>query len=325
MERYVKIKPQELLLVVESGETVLDAALRSGFEFPYSCGSATCGSCMGKVLSGHIDYGNVDPYALDKQARDEGFALFCSAHPTTDLTIEVEDVYGSHYVPPSKIDYEVLTVKKLNHGVHIVQLFPKKKSLKYTAGQYIQIVCKDGVLLPFSIANAPNEKGMIELHIREASDNPYAVEVIKKLQVGETLTLRGPEGNMIYRESPNLPVIFIAGGVGIAPLKAIIEQYLLHHDQRELHLYWGVKSIEHAYLNEEFEALAKQHPQLKMVSLVDNNAVHKKVLEDISALSDKMVYVAGPVEMVHAAFDYLTHHGVKPQLMFSDTFQLFPK
>ena len=71
MDHIVQIKPSGYLLFVTEGESVLEAALRQGYEFPYSCGSGTCGTCMGKVLSGTFTYGDVEPYALDEAAENE--------------------------------------------------------------------------------------------------------------------------------------------------------------------------------------------------------------------------------------------------------------
>ena len=324
MTHYVTIKPSGLLLVVEDDETVLDAALRSGFEFPYSCGSATCGTCMGKVLSGEIDYGNIEPYALDDTAKEEGYALFCSARPLTDLTIEVEDVYAPYYAPVAKLEVDVAAFNILNHDLYQVFLSPKKKALSYQAGQYLKITCDDGTHLPFSIANAPQEDGAIELHIKAVPSNRHTTEILNKVSNNNMLNIRGAYGNTVYHEDIKLPTLFIAGGTGIVPIKALIERALQHNDGRTLTLYWGAKNPEDLYLAADFAALTERHSHFHFIQVTEK-FVHEAVATAHPNMTGFQVYASGPTDMVYTALETFTALGLKPQLMFSDTFEIFPR
>jgi CDP-4-dehydro-6-deoxyglucose reductase, E3 len=77
---------------VNAGETVLAAALRQNIDFPYSCQSAVCSTCRGRIISGKITYGEEEIYGIDEEEQAQGHALFCSAIPESDLVIEVHDV-----------------------------------------------------------------------------------------------------------------------------------------------------------------------------------------------------------------------------------------
>jgi len=334
MSHIVQIKPSGYLLFVAEDESVLDAAIRQGYEFPYSCGSGTCGTCMGKVLSGTFTYGEVEPYALDDTAIKEHFALFCSVKPTSDMIIEIEDVYGPECLPVRKAEYCVNDYKLLGNDVYQVFLDPKKNKIQYHAGQYLKIICDDGIPLPFSIANAPTVDGRLELQIKAASDNPYTTEIIEKVKHKTVLSLRGPYGKVIYRSEPDLPILFVAGGTGIVPLKAIIEQACARKDPRAMHLYWGAQNITDLYLREQMQHLADTHEHFDFTPVIQNTPedwqgasglVHEIIDAAHDDLSGYQVYTNGPTEMIYAIFDAFTAKGLKPQLIFSDTFEYAPR
>ncbi len=328
----VQIKPSGYLLLVADGETVLQAAMRQGYEFPYSCGSGTCGTCMGRVISGTYTYGEIEPYALDDVADSENSALFCSLKPTSDMIIDVKEVYGPAFLPVRKAHYTVNKYHKLTEHVYQVLLTPKNKSIAYHAGQYIKITCNDGVSLPFSIANAPCADRHLELEIKTAAHNPYTCEIIEKIKNKSVLQLSGPYGNMIYRNTPDMPIIFLAGGTGIVPLHAIIEQALAENDRRQLHLYWGGKYAHTLYLREQMEVYTTLSENFSFTPVVNQTdaywqgtaGVIHQVVEHHGDLSGYQVYASGKTALVYAAFNAFTAKGLKPQLLFSDTFTHVP-
>ena len=324
MTHFVKIKPRGYLLEVNDDETVLEAALRNAFDFPFSCGSATCGTCMGTVLQGTFTYGNVQPYALDAQQQAEGFALFCSVRPTSDMIIDVEEVYGPEYRPARKFDYQVRDFKLLNDNIYHVFLTAQKNALDYQAGQYLQIMCDDGTGVPFSIANAPNSDKILELQIKAVPDNARTVEIINKIIAKKSITIRGPYGATVYKATPNLPIIYLAGGTGIVPIKAMLEAAFVNNDSRQLHLYWGGKNSADLYMAELFTQWAMEHKNFQFTPVI-GDLVHEVVMQQHDNFSGFQVYASGPKDMVYAAYDEFTTKGLKPQLIFSDTFECFPR
>lgn len=322
----VTLKPSGYTIFVEPGETVLEAALRQGYDFPYSCRSATCSTCMGKILSGSITYGHVEPYALDEQAIQEGFALFCSAHPETDLIIHVEDVFGPEVKPIRTLSYQIASHEVLANDLHRIWLNPEKPeaAIQYLAGQYIQIVCEDNSTVPFSIANAPVEgETKLELHIHE-SDSPRTQSILRKVASNTPLTLKGPYGKMIYHSEPHYPILFIAGGTGIVPFKAIIESLLAQGIQQEMHLYWGVQDTAHLYLHDLFAQWQKHIPHFQYTPVV-GGWVHEQALKNYADLSQHQVFVSGPPKMVYAAQEECLKKGLKSYCIYSDAFDYFPK
>lgn len=333
-QHIIQIKPSGNLLFVKDGDTVLQAALTAGYEFPYSCGSATCGTCMGKVLHGGFTYGNVEPYALDEDAQDNGFALFCSVKPTSDMIIEVEDVYAPHFLPARKAEYKISDYKILDNDIYQVFLKPKKKAIRHHSGQYLKIITDENIPVPFSIANMPNDEGGIELQIKDVPDHQLTSEIINKIKAKKNLTLRGPYGTVRYYDELSLPILFLVGGTGIVPIKALIEKALSTNPEQALHLYWGGKTRSDLYLYDQILELAEQHAQFTFTPVLSDNddtwqgekgLVHEVIAAQHDNLSGYQVYASGPTEMVYAAYDAFTAKGLKPQLMFSDTFEVFPR
>src|SRR5262249_18394502 len=83
----VTIKPSNHQYTAEDGETILDAALREGYNIPYGCRDGACGSCKGKLLEGRVDYGSHQESTLTDAEKKNGYALFCQARPLSDVTI----------------------------------------------------------------------------------------------------------------------------------------------------------------------------------------------------------------------------------------------
>jgi CDP-4-dehydro-6-deoxyglucose reductase len=327
----IKIKPSNYAFSAEPGESVLDAAIRHGFDFPYSCRSATCATCMGKVIKGSVNYGNIEPYALDEADQEQGFALFCSAIPESDLIIEMEDVYGPEYRPAKTVEYTVAEHKKMNSNLHYLALKPATdKKIQYSAGQYLNILLDDGIQLSFTIANAPNDLGVIELFIREVPDNLFTLQLLAKAGSSEVVTIKAPYGKVVYHKEPNIPIIFVAGGTGMVLARAILEYMMTQPNPQETVFYWGVSKYEDLILDEQFKTWEQTHSWLTYIPVLssdDDNwtgrtgKVHEAVLADFSDLSEKQIYASGPNNMVFAASKAFKEHGLKPHWFYSDTLE----
>ncbi|MBD3610195.1 MAG: 2Fe-2S iron-sulfur cluster binding domain-containing protein, partial [Gammaproteobacteria bacterium] len=163
----VTVTPSNHEFTVEAGETILDAALRHGLSFPYGCRSGVCGACKCPVTDGELDYAGVMQPALSQDDIDNGMGLFCKAMASTDLVIEVKEVTTSSEVPVKNLPTRITKVNKLADDV--MQVFiklPETERMQFLAGQYIDILMPDNKRRSFSLANAPHEDALLELHIR---------------------------------------------------------------------------------------------------------------------------------------------------------------
>lgn len=190
--------------------------------------------------------------------------------------------------------------------------------LDFKAGQYVWLGAEGQETRAFSIASAP-EDPLIELHIRSAGHGISAY--VMTLEVGAALTLRGPAGMNVLREGAG-PLLVLAGGIGIAPMKAIVESRLKMADDAPLYLYWGVREASQLYLDDLFKALAATHPRFKYVSVPQDTdgfigAALARDFEDLAAVS---IYLAGPKPMIEATMPALMQKGARRDHIFSDAF-----
>lgn len=216
----------------------------------------------------------------------------------------------------------------------IIQIFAKSLSANflYQAGQYIEIQSPNNNFLPFTIANAPNEKGIIELHIRHWQTDELISAFIRQTQSTQKLFAKGPFGKVSYQTNPQ-PIIFLAGGTGFAQAKAIIEFIEQSNNIPPIHLYWGVRTVSDFYLPEYPKLWLNKLPQFKYTALISQpeknpdwrgltGYTHIAAIKDYPSLEKFKVYVSGPFAMVQAAYHLFLKHGLQPQNLFSDMLAL---
>lgn len=330
MSTQVIVQPSGHQFFVPDHETVLSAALEAGFNLPYGCRNGACGACKGKVLQGRVDHGNYQPHALSEQEKTAGYTLFCCAKPLTDLVIECREVSGTS-LRPRIMPCRVQKLEHVAHDVMVMKLkLPSNERLQFMAGQYIEFLLKDGQRRAFSLANAPHDDELLELHLRLIPGGKFTEYVFKEMQEKTILRLEGPFGNFYLREESEKPIIFVAGGTGFAPIKGIIEHALHHKLQRNMILYRGALALRDLYLPEYGErwqrengiryvpVLSEPHPEDNWLGRT--GLVHRAVLEDIADLSGYQVYCCGSPAMVEAAHQDFIAAGLPETEFFSDAF-----
>ncbi len=239
MRHRVQIQPSEHQFYVESGETVLDAALRQGVNLHYGCRNGACGACKGKILQGSVSY-DEPPIALEDSDVEQNLALFCEAKPDSELVIEVDEVDLGQAVEIKTLPCRVHEMNRLTDDVmQLLIKLPASERLQFLPGQYIDILLEDGRHRSFSIANAPHNDDFLELHVRLVEGGQFTSRVFNTMQPKDLLRIEGPHGSFFYREDTRDEILMIAGGTGFAPLKGIIEHILSEQDTRPIYLYWG--------------------------------------------------------------------------------------
>ena len=139
MSFQVTIKPSDHTFSVESGESVLEAALRQSFGLPYGCRNGACGSCKGKILDGNVDYGSYQESALSEAEKLAGMALFCQAKPQTDLIIEAREINAVKDIQIRKLPCRVQKIERPADDVMVLYLkLPANEKLVFLAGQYVE-------------------------------------------------------------------------------------------------------------------------------------------------------------------------------------------
>ena len=209
---------------------------------------------------------------------------------------------------------------------------PDNQRLQFMAGQYLNFLLSDGRERAFSIANAPHDDELIELHIRHVEGGEFTDYVFDRMQDKAILRIRGPLGTFVLREDSDRPVIFMAGGTGFAPIKGQIEHAIYIGDKRPMQLYWGVRSRRDLYQAELARQWADENDNISFIPVLSepdadwsgrSGFVHEAVLADHPDMSGFDVYMAGPPVMVNAGRDAFIQAGLSTDHMFSDSFD-FP-
>lgn len=328
----ITIKPSNHQYSCEADETIIESSIKHGFTLPYSCRDGVCGACKGKILEGEVDYGEYQPFALSEAEKAEGMALFCRSKPKTDLVIECHEATSSADIPVKTLPCRVQKMEKVADDVMVLYLkLPANERLQFFAGQYIDILQKDDKPRSFSLANAPHDDELLELHVRNITGGKFTQHVFHEMKEKDILRIKGPLGSFYLREDSNKPILFVASGTGFAPTKAIIEHALQLGVQRSMHFYWGVRKQTDLYMMAEIEKW-KSHG-IKFTPVVSDEPwpgrggfVHQAVLEDFTDLSGYQVYACGSPVMVEAAHrEFTTTRGLPAEEFFSDAFTFAPK
>ncbi len=325
----VRTEPGGHTFEVASGEDLLAAALQQGIGLPYGCRNGQCGSCATELLQGEVAYPDGEPEALRGRSADT--CLTCQAVPRSDLVIKVQEVTTASEVEVRTLPCRVAGKQRLNHDVVRLYLkLPDNQRLQFLAGQYLDFILRDGRRRAFSIANAPHDDELIELHVRHIPGGEFTDYVFDSMQEKTILRIQAPLGTFILREDSQRPMIFMGGGTGFAPIKGILEHTFHIGVERPMHLYWGVRTRRDLYLPDLPEQWAREHANLTYVPVLSEpdpdwtgrtGFVHEAVIADHPDLGGFDVYMSGPPVMVNAGRAAFGTRGLTMDHMFSDAFE----
>jgi CDP-4-dehydro-6-deoxyglucose reductase len=333
MSHQVTIKPSNHAFTVGDGETVLGAALREGITLPYGCRNGACGSCKGRILEGSVDYGHSQPHVLTEFEKKNGMALFCQARPLTDLAIEAREISGVGELQIRKLPCRVQEIRKVAADVVVLKLkLPANERLQFLAGQYIDILMKDGKRRSYSMGNPPHDDEFIELHVRNMANGAFTEYVFNRMKEKDILRFEGPLGTFFLREDSDKPMIFVASGTGFAPIKSIIEHAFHLGTTRQMVLYWGGRRPGDIYMGELAARWQAEHDNFSFIPVISDalpgdawsgrtGFVHSAVMEDFPDLSGYQVYACGaPVVVESAHRDFTSACKLPEDEFFSDAF-----
>ena len=332
MPHQVTIQSSGHTFTVNDGETVLAAALREGIVIAYGCRNGVCGTCKGRLLEGALDYGTYQEHAMTAAERDSGLALFCQARPRSDLVIQCRELGMA--VKGIQIKLMPVRVMKLTRAAPDVMLLelklPANDKFVFLAGQYVDLILRDGTRRSFSMANAPHDNEFLHLHLRDYG-GPFSRYVFSTLKEKDILRMEGPFGTFFLREDSAKPVVLLASGTGFAPIKAMVEHTLHAGLKRPMTLYWGCRVRADLYMNELAESWQREGklryvPVLSDATPADNwsgrtGFVHRAVMEDIPDLSGHQVYACGaPIVVDSALRDFTAQCKLPEEEFYSDSF-----
>jgi len=213
--------------------------------------------------------------------------------------------------------------------VRILRLAPVSGALfDWRAGQYANLTVDGMPPRDFSIANGPGEE-MLEFHIRRAGSGGLSDVLCDDAGSAGEIEVRGPFGAAYWRDRHPGPILAIAGGTGLAPMKAICEAALKAGHKQDVHLYFGVRTETDLYLERHFIKMQRTYPNFRFISVVSEpteesgrrrGLVGDAVAADFQLLYGHQCYIGGPPAMADACRAMLKLKGVPPHDLFCDLF-----
>lgn len=311
----------------KAGEKVLDAAFRARINLPMDCSDGVCGTCKCRAESGSYDLGEdyIDD-ALTEDEKDSGLVLTCQMMPQSDCVIAVPASSAVCKTGQSKVAVTVANVEQHNDAAVVLELDVDANAPVFLPGQYVNIdVPGSGQHRSYSFSSAPGES-RISFLIKKIPGGVMGTW-LESAQPGAKLEVVGPLGSFYLRDVQR-PLLFLAGGTGLAPFLSMLEVLARAGSQQRVHLIYGVTRDLDLVLVEAIEAYAAKLPNFSFATVVaDAESNHPRkgwVTQHIPADAlndgDVDVYLCGPPPMVDAVRKYFDDEGVKPRSFHYEKF-----
>jgi CDP-4-dehydro-6-deoxyglucose reductase len=337
MSFQITIQPSQHQFPADPDKSVLDAALAAGILLPYSCRSGACSTCKARVVSGSVEAGNTAAQILTPEEIHEGFTLLCQARATSDLVIESKEIRLASDIQIRKLPSRVTSMSRPTTDVAVLQLqLPATESFRFYAGQYVEIILKDGKRRSYSMANPPHSAAALELHVRHLPGGLFTDHVFgvgtTQMKEREILRVEGPFGSFFLREDSDLPIVMVASGTGFAPIKAIVEHMIHQNIHRPVALYWGGRRPADLYMDALAKQWAQSIPDFTYIPVVSDalpedawtgrtGFVHRAVMDDFPSLMGHQVYACGaPIVVESARREFVSQCGLPDEAFFADSF-----
>jgi CDP-4-dehydro-6-deoxyglucose reductase len=313
------------MFCVEPHETILAAALKAGVDLAHDCKTGFCGSCRIRLLEGEVAYDEA-PLGLSDEERGCGFALACQARARMNLRVAAE-LMPLDRPEPTEIVTEVLSVTPVCADILRLRLRPTGGMPAFLPGQYVNVVTQSGATRSFSIASAPSE-GEIDLHIRVIPGGMFTAGELPELRPGARVDLHGPHGLFRLHPEDFRPLLLVATGTGIAPLRAMLAALKEEPDGPPVALYWGMREEDELYMVDEIAALGAELDDFTFVPVLSraSEGVHRvgyvqdAVLADLPDLSEHAIYLCGSPEMIADARGRFLEAGASVNHIYADSF-----
>ncbi|WBA83372.1 NADH:ubiquinone reductase (Na(+)-transporting) subunit F [Endozoicomonas sp. GU-1] len=355
-----------------AGGKLLNTLSGAGVFLPSACGGGgTCAQCKCKVLSGGGEMLPTERSHFTKREEKEGWRLSCQVAVKQDMEIEVEEeLFGV-----KKWECEVVSNDNVATFIkELVLKLPEGEDVKFRAGGYVQLECpphtveyknfdigeeyrgdwdkfnqwqyvskvNEETIRAYSMANYPEEKGLLKFNIRIASPPPGTdfapgkmSSFVFNLKPGDKMTVYGPFGEFFAKETDN-EMVFVGGGAGMAPMRShIFDQLKRLSSTRKISFWYGARSLREAFYVEEFDKLAEENENFSWhLALSDplpednwtgytgfiHQVLFDNYLKDHPAPEDCEFYMCGPPMMNAAVIKMLEDQGVEPENILLDDF-----
>ncbi|MCP8898799.1 NADH:ubiquinone reductase (Na(+)-transporting) subunit F [Gilvimarinus xylanilyticus] len=363
----------EKTMTVPAGGKLLGTLSNAGLFLPSACGGGgTCAQCRCVVSEGGGSMLPTEESHFTKREAKEGWRLSCQTPVKQDMKVEVpEDVFGVK-------QWECTVESNPNVATFIKELtlkLPEGENVDFRAGGYVQLECPpydisfsdfdieeqfrgdwerfgffnikakstETVQRAYSMANYPEEKGLVKFNIRIATPPPGSKDIppgimstyVFNLKPGDTITVFGPFGEFFAKDT-DAEMVFVGGGAGMAPMRShIFDQLKRLNSKRKISFWYGARSLKELFYQDEYDMLAEENDNFEWhVAMSDpqpednwegltgfiHNVLYEEYLKDHPAPEDCEFYMCGPPMMNAAVIKLLHDLGVEDENIMLDDF-----
>jgi benzoate/toluate 1,2-dioxygenase reductase component len=298
------------------GESVADTAYRMGINVPIDCGDGACGTCKCRVRSGNYDMGeNFIDEAITAEELKEGFALACQMRPESNVVIDIFASSSACKVKTETFETSIISIEFLSSN--IVKLKVKTcdgRKINFLSGQYANIeVPHSGKTRSYSFSTISEDE--LEFLVRLLPNGLMSNFLKEKAKIGDILKMSAPFGSFYLREAQN-PILFFAGGTGIAPFLAMLESLAKQDSKQQIHLFYGATTdenlVELARLESFKKLLIFDYSVCVSVEKSEkyaNGFVTQWITKEQLPINYD-AYICGPPTMVDAVKEAITREGI---------------
>ena len=317
----------DLAITVEPKETLLQAALRQGIDFPYSCRVGGCATCKCRLLEGKVKQLTRSDYILSDEELDQGYILACQSVPRSDIRIAVAQSDGPAL---RSVGGRVVARESLTHDIIELRI-QLEDSLRYKPGQFaeLSLLSLPGLSRSYSFASAVRPDAQVSFFVRQVPGGLFSTHAHQQIIVGDRVSVAGPLGSFWLRPA-DAPLLLVAGGSGLAPILALLELALAQGVARPVALLFGARSQRDLYALAAIQALAAAWPAsfafVPVLSDEPDNSNWSGARGFVTAhMSERMTpdchaYLCGPPPMIDSAQSLLLANGVARAHIHADRF-----
>jgi Na+-transporting NADH:ubiquinone oxidoreductase subunit F len=324
----------EKQITVEGGKNLLSSLSAEKLFIPSACGGrGTCGLCKIKVLEGAGPLLPTEEPYLDKKERESSVRLSCQVKVRNALRIEIpRELFAiREYV------CRCAQITDLTHDIKLFRLqLTEPATMDYIPGQYVQLLApayaksSKEVYRAYSIASDPAEKGLIDLIIRLVPGGICTTYCFEHLKEGDEVRINGPYGEFRLSDS-DAPIIFIAGGSGMAPIVSMLYHMKNTGNKRAATYYFGANKVDELFLTERMRQFESELPGFHYVPVVarpeegrawegQTGLVTEAVQREGKNAAQSEAYLCGSPGMIDASINVLKQLGMDQARIFYDKF-----
>lgn len=319
-------------LTVQGGQTLLSALTAEKIFIPSACGGkATCGLCKVKVINGAGEPLPTEEPFLSKEEIKDNIRLSCQIKIRNDISIQIpEYLFNIKEYTARVADMRDLTYDIKQFRLELIS----PAEIAYTPGQYIQLYVppypesEGEIYRAYSISSDPAEKKAIELVIRFVPGGICTTWCFKYLRPGDEVKFNGPYGEF-HLSNTDTPMIFIAGGSGMAPMKCLLHQMVNTNNQRKCVYFFGGNTEKDLFYLELMKDFESRLPNFKFVPVVSGpqagwsgqtGLVTEAVTRQFNDLKGWEGYLCGSPGLINACIKILTERGIPKEYIYYDSF-----